>query len=185
MSLKKFLLTSSLVAGVSMASFGGLASAAEIKELVDNSFNSSTIESSPQLSTMTAGTSFTLVFNEGYQGVSYGPWKNGTTGSGASTLTFSKSVGTSNTYTGTLTATIKDVSAAVGFNITKTNTTVASYSVKVPAGKKYTIQYRPVYKKYKASQEKYSVVAGNSTLLSKKYIYPLKFDHLEYRYTKK
>jgi hypothetical protein len=116
--------------------------------------------------------------NMGYVGNSYGSWTNGVSGSGAATLTLSKSVSTSNTYSGSLTASKKSVSAAVGFDITKSRSTTASYSVKVPKGKKYMIQYRRVYKKYKVQQKAYST----STYLETKYVYPKKFSHLEYRY---
>ncbi|MBU5206601.1 MULTISPECIES: hypothetical protein [Bacteria] len=121
-----------------------------------------------------------LSYNLGYQGKHYGKWKNGTTGEGKATLTFSKSVNTSNTFTGTLAAPIKQVNASVGFNITKSDTTSASYSVLVPKGKKYTIQWRNVYKKYKVRQQGYS----GSVMLDSKYVYPLKYDHVEYRVKK-
>ncbi|MDU7578638.1 MAG: hypothetical protein E7K43_20820 [Bacillus subtilis] len=124
----------------------------------------------------------TQVTNKGYQSKYYGKWKNGVTGAGKATLTLSKTVTVSNSYTGTLTASKGAVSSAVGFNITSSRSTTASYSVSVPKGKKYTIQYRPVYKKYKAVQKKYESAGGVMVLLESKNIYPLKYDHLEYRY---
>lgn len=122
------------------------------------------------------------VTNNGYQGLSYGPWIDGVSGAGKSTLTLSKSVSVSNTYTGTLTAKKDDITAAIGFNISKTDTTTASYAVPVPAGKKYKIQYRSVYAKYKATQKAYSTGVGSSVLLGTDIIYPMKFSYLDYRY---
>jgi hypothetical protein len=115
----------------------------------------------------------------GYVGQSYGSWINGVSGSGPSNLTLSKGVSVSHTYSGTLTATKSAVSAAVGFSISKTWSTNASYSVNVPKGQRYMIQYRKVYKKYKVGQKAYI----NSTYTGQtKYVYPKKYSHLEYRW---
>ena len=119
-----------------------------------------------------------IVQNLEYQGLSYGSWKTEVTGTGKATLTLSKSVAVANTYTGTLSASKSNVNASVGFNISETKTTMATYAVVVPAGKKYGIQWRPVYKKYKVKQDVYI----DSTFMKSTYIYPLKYDHLEYRW---
>ncbi|MDP9700732.1 MULTISPECIES: hypothetical protein [Paenibacillus] len=123
-----------------------------------------------------------VVTNQGYQGLSYGAWVDGVSGPGPGTLTLSKTVSVSNTYSGTLTAKVDDITAAVGFSISATNSTTASYSIKVPNGKKYKIRYRPVYQMYKATQYTYSTDVGSSVLLSTDVIYPKKYAYLEYDY---
>jgi hypothetical protein len=115
--------------------------------------------------------------NLGKVGTSYGSWTTGVSGQGEATLSLSKSISVSNTYSGTLSASKKDVNAAVGFNISKSWDTRATYTVKIPKGKKIKIQYRKVYTKYKVLQKAYS----GATHLGDKYVYPKKFSHLEYR----
>ncbi len=107
----------------------------------------------------------------------YGSWIIGTEGKGPATLKFSKSVSWSNSYSGTLSVSKSLVNAAVGFDITKSGKSTASYSVKVPAKKTYQIQYRRVYKKYTVRQRYY---VGN-TLVKTTYVYPRKYSHIGYR----
>jgi len=123
-----------------------------------------------------------IVTNQGYQGLSYGAWVDGVSGPGPGTVSLSKTVSISNTYSGTLTAKVDDITAAVGFSIATSNSTTASYSISVPSGKKYKIRYRPVYQKYKATQYTYSTDVGSSVLLSTDVIYPMKYAYLEYDY---
>ncbi|CAH0134003.1 hypothetical protein [Peribacillus simplex] len=166
MKFFKFLVLSiGLVLSLSMFSNSASASGVETKVSTDNR--------------MSAYSSlWYLTFNQGYQSKAYGSWKNGTSGSGPASLTLAKSVTVANTYSGTLSASKKDVSASVGFNITSSKSTTASYTVKVPKGKKYMIQWRPVYKKYKVKQDAYI----GSTFMETTYVYPKKYDYLDYRW---
>lgn len=147
---------------------------------VDNRFQESLIGNSELVQPLSS--IWYLVINNGYQGLAYGPWINGVSGPGVATLRLSKSVTVTNTYSGTLTAKHADITAAVGFSLSEAKNTTASYSVKVPAGKKYKIQYRAVYKKYKATQTAYSTGIGSTVNLGSKIIYPMKYSYLDYRY---
>ncbi|MFJ7407027.1 MULTISPECIES: hypothetical protein [unclassified Lysinibacillus] len=158
----------------------------ESTQIENDSTVGEVVNTSPEISLEDYGIQpmylWNTVISNGYQGLSYGAWVDGVSGSGAATLTLAKTVGVSNTFSGTLTAKKDDITAAVGFSITWTDTTTASYSVQVPAGKKYKIQYRSVYKKYKATQTTYSTDIGSTVVLGTDIIYPMQYQYLEYRY---
>ena len=74
-------------------------------------------------------------------------WETAARGPG--TLTLSKSVSVANSYSGTITAAggsaNSKISAAVGFSVTTTYTTAASYTVTVPKGALYELRADAVY----------------------------------------
>lgn len=139
----------------------------------------------PEISTMAdgAGDYRTVVTKSGGATTSYSPWKIGVEGtgstSGSSNLTLSKSVGYANSYSGTLAVSKSVFDATVGFNITYSSTTTASYSTSLQKNKTTQIQYRQVNTKQQWKQQLYH--NNVNTGYAPTYVTTYKFSHLGYR----
>lgn len=98
----------------------------------------------------------------------YGDWRNGPSGTGPSTLSFTNSDSTSYSIkvTNTITGSYGDLSAiekSVGVEIGKSISHSVTYTITIPSGKRQQIIYRPHYKRYKIVQTKYFVDHGVSS----------------------
>jgi hypothetical protein len=94
-------------------------------------------------------------------------WYFGTSGTDLSptdpsTLTLSKSEGYSNTLTGTNNLSISTVSAAVGFSVTYSSSSTASYALALSPGQSGEIDWQDVYSSKNITEEQYSkwVIGG-------------------------
>lgn len=117
-------------------------------------------------------------------GIVGGPWKYaGASTISPGTLSASHTKTVSNTYSGTLAATIKEVNVMVGFDITWSDSRSVGYTTDIlrPAkGKGYRLEFRHKYQKYKVTQQrKYDRRA--TTSYGTAYVYPQKWLELEYR----
>lgn len=114
----------------------------------------------------------------------YGGWRNGIEGTGSkagSTMTLSKRVSVSNSYSGSLAVSKGYLDAVVGYNTTATKETTASYTTTLRPGKKSVIQFRQVNKKQTWKQT--TIISGRVT--STNNINTYKFSHLGYRTVEK
>lgn len=119
-----------------------------------------------------------------YTSLKYGPWlyAGASTLSGG-TLSATHTSSVSNTYSGTLSASLSDVNSSVGFDITygtEKSVTYTSPSYPELADKGHRLQYRHVYKGYTVKQEK--KYHGDSTIsYGISYLYPRKWVERQYR----
>lgn len=118
-----------------------------------------------------------------YTGHTYSGWMY----AGASTisggvLSASHTSSVSNTYSGSLTLTQKDLASYIGFDVTSSWSRTVSYSThSYPTGK-YRLEYRHVYKTWKVKQEqKYD---SRGKVYATKYVYPKKWVERQYRVVK-
>lgn len=122
--------------------------------------------------------------NEGYVGLSYGGWKyaGASTVSGGS-LHANHTSNVSNTYTGSLQASARNIQGLVGFNINYSWGESVGYTSKSYSKGRYRLEYRHVYKKYKVKQElKYD--RRGRVVYATKYVYPMKWVERQYRVVK-
>lgn len=103
------------------------------------------------------------------------------------TLSFSKSLTSSNSYSGSLKVSKANLDATVGFNTSKSTTETASMSVKVKKNKSYTIYYRRVYNTKTVKQRKVTIdtltgkrVTGTPTNITTK-----QYSHIEWKAVEK
>lgn len=93
-----------------------------------------------------------------------GPWRNGPSGRGKATLsiTSSKSLNTSvsSTISGSYPVGIGVINSKLNVKINTSQSYKVSYTISIPAKKRYQIIYRPVYNVYTVVQQKYAR-AGN------------------------
>ncbi|MBC1226864.1 SH3-like domain-containing protein [Listeria booriae] len=123
-------------------------------------------------------------------GKAYGPWRIGAAAKKSNaygTLSYSESLTSSNSYTGTLKIPKTKVDASVGFNITKSRTQTAAMTVNVKKNKSYTIYHRRVYTTYKAPQKlkKVDSWTGQSYYASTSNLYLKKYSHIEFKAVEK
>jgi hypothetical protein len=98
--------------------------------------------------------------NSGSKYDTYTPWVVGVQGSYPLTLNFSKTIGWANSYTGSLTAKVKDLSATAGINVTASGSYTAGATLPLKPGQTGQIKYRSVYKNQKVIQ---TTTIGNSS----------------------
>lgn len=118
------------------------------------------------IQTRTDGYYYWKVTSKTVVGHPYGSWRNGPSGKGPATLSFTNSSSYSRSVTNTISGSytsISDISSSLGVTIGKTKQYSASYSVTVPKGKKYKIIYRPQFKRYKVVQTQYYRIDGYSS----------------------
>ncbi|MBC1458507.1 SH3-like domain-containing protein [Listeria newyorkensis] len=134
--------------------------------------------------------SYWVVASKTNTGKSYGPWRIGVASkksNATGTLSYSESLTSSNSFTGTLKVPKTKVDASVGFNITKSVTKTAGMSVNVKKNKSYTIYHRRVYTTYKVPQKlkKVDSWTGQTYYGSTSYLYLKKFSHIEFKSVEK
>jgi len=121
-------------------------------------------------------------------GLVYDGWMEGPSGGSkdnSGTVTLSRAVSVSNSISGSFTSK-GDITAAIGFNVSRTDTVTASYAVTSPKGYKTTIKFRKKYTKYKVVQTQYYKIDGYSTKTSNtKTCYVKKFESFDYTSTQK
>ncbi|SFS36187.1 hypothetical protein [Marininema halotolerans] len=111
-----------------------------------------------------------------------GKWHLGVTAWGAGTVKLSKKISVANKVTGTVNVSYSKLTAALGYDVTKTNSTTASFSTYAKTGQKVGIYWKPVYSRWKVTQRKY-IHSDHSTIPVDKYAkcYPRKYHHLSYK----
>ena len=108
------------------------------------------------------------ITNVGSPYTTYGSWNTGDQGSCSSgaqscTLSFSKTIGWSNSVSGTDEVGTSAISSAVGFTVTYSSSSTAQYSVTYSGGQTATIYWRDVYSTKKVTQEEYyKYICGGS-----------------------
>ncbi|MGF1429845.1 hypothetical protein [Kitasatospora sp. LaBMicrA B282] len=102
-------------------------------------------------------------------------------GYGPGTLTLSQTVGVSNTYSGTFGASVGDISASVGFNVTQNWSATESASYTMTDGRHYVLYADKVSQLY--SYEIHKVGRCDGYDFGKVGTgYATKFDHLDYNH---
>lgn len=102
----------------------------------------------------------------------YGSWRNGPSGTGPSTLSFTSSDSTkfSIKVTNTITGSYNDLAGiekSFGVEIGTAISHSVTYTITIPSGKRQQIIYRPRYKKYKVTQTQFFVDHGISSSTGK------------------
>lgn len=144
------------------------------------------IEFPEELPMSRAVVSYWVVSSKTNTGKSYGPWRIGAAvkkSNATGVLSYSESLTSSNSFTGTLKVPKTKVDASVGFNITKSVTKTAGMSVNVKKNKSYTIYHRRVYTTYRVPQKlkKVDSWTGQTYYTSTSYLYLKKFSHIEFK----
>ncbi|MBR0173774.1 MAG: hypothetical protein IJQ21_13400 [Lachnospiraceae bacterium] len=139
----------------------------------------------PVASPKTNGYYYWKVDSVVYNGISYGGWMYGPSGTGPMTITLNQSVTVSNSISGQYSST-SAISAAVGFNVSTSWAQSASASVVVPRGKRYQITYRTMSYAYIVTEQQYYKIDGYSVATGiKKVSYPKRFFSFDYSHVER
>lgn len=131
---------------------------------------------------------FWKVTSKSVVGYPYGAWRNGPTGRGPATLSFTNSSGYSRSVTNTISGSytsISTISASLGVSIGVTRTYSVTYSVNVPKGSTYQIRYRPQFKRYKVVETQYYKIDGYTRKVGQKISYVDAFYNWNYSWVRR
>lgn len=130
------------------------------------------------------GTYSWAVTSKTIDGSQYGPWRDGPSGRGPSTISLTNSSGYNTSVTNTISGSynsIAAISASLNVTINKSTSYSANYSVQVPSGSIYQIIYRPKYNVYKVVESEYYNIDGYKTITGKtKISYVNVFSNFDY-----
>ena len=109
-------------------------------------------------------------------------WKFGTAGYGPSTLGLSQTIGVSNDVTGSVDVPVWDISSSVGFDVSYSYQSQASYQVNVPGGREYEIEWANRYMTTPVKEAAVYGGMGGSKILETAECYAHRWLGFVYRY---
>lgn len=117
-------------------------------------------------------------------GADYGDWRDGPSGKGPGTITLSKDVSYTESFSGSIGGSTTNMNATLGFDVGVSRSHGSSYSITPPSGVVYTIIFRAKLMNYnvKQTQIRLNIATGERTVLDVRYAVVGKFIDWEYDY---